>query len=80
MARRAKAVKLTVEPLICPRCRREVRPWPIKRYDVCAPKDWIYCIRTYPAVWRDLEKQEKGLQLRRGCALMKKQTDGEHKS
>ena len=33
--------------MTCPRCKREVRPWLLKRADVCAPKDWVVCIRQY---------------------------------
>lgn len=29
----------------CDRCKRELRPWPLKRGDRCSPKDWAVCIR-----------------------------------
>lgn len=31
--------------VICPRCKREAVGWPLKRRDICSPKDWIYCLR-----------------------------------
>lgn len=31
-------------PETCPKCGRELRPWPLKRG--CAPKDWAHCIRN----------------------------------
>lgn len=30
----------------CPRCGRVNDPWPLKRADVCSPKDWAVCIRV----------------------------------
>lgn len=41
-----KCPYLDLETIICDRCGRETRDWPIKRPDVCSPKDWQYCIRT----------------------------------
>jgi hypothetical protein len=29
----------------CYRCKREMKPWPLKRADVCSSKDWVSCIR-----------------------------------
>jgi len=36
--------------MTCPRCKREVQEWPLKRGDRCAPADWVYCIRPREAV------------------------------
>lgn len=41
----------------CPRCERRVEPWPLKRADVCAPREWVVCIRHWP----DIMKAEKRL-------------------
>lgn len=30
----------------CPRCKREAYGWPLKRADVCAPKEWVHCLRN----------------------------------
>lgn len=32
--------------IICPRCKRAVRPWPLRRADVCSPPGWSLCIRN----------------------------------
>jgi hypothetical protein len=31
--------------VICPRCGREAKGWPLKRGDRCSPSDWVSCIR-----------------------------------
>lgn len=31
--------------MICPRCKREAKGWPVYRADVCSPSDWVSCIR-----------------------------------
>jgi len=31
--------------MICPKCKRENKPWPIKRGNNCGPKNWEHCIR-----------------------------------
>lgn len=35
----------------CPRCRRPTRGWLLKRADVCAPTDWVHCIREPRPEW-----------------------------
>ena len=42
-----QALGTVLEPVAvtCDRCKREMRPWPLRRADVCSPKDWAYCIR-----------------------------------
>lgn len=30
----------------CPRCRREIHPWPLERGNRCSPNDWKHCIRN----------------------------------
>lgn len=42
---------------LCPRCGRPVKPWPLKRADVCAPDDFQDCIRHWP----DIMKAERQL-------------------
>lgn len=32
--------------VICPRCKRETKGWPLNRPDACSPKDWAFCIRN----------------------------------
>jgi hypothetical protein len=32
--------------MICPRCGRQAVGWPLKRADVCSPKNWVDCIRN----------------------------------
>lgn len=32
--------------MLCPRCKREMVGWPLKRADVCSPKYWVSCIRS----------------------------------
>jgi hypothetical protein len=44
--------------LICPRCKRTVDQWPLKRGDVCAPKSWSVCIRTFDNVAADIQKRK----------------------
>jgi len=34
----------------CPRCRRPVKPWPLRRADICSPDDWAVCIRHWPDI------------------------------
>ncbi len=34
--------------VVCPRCKREIDPWPLQRGDRCSPKHWKYCIRPLP--------------------------------
>ena len=34
-----------IEAPVCPRCGRELRPWPLERGDKCSPKRWAYCTR-----------------------------------
>lgn len=36
--------------LVCERCGRVLRPWPLKRADLCSPKEWVYCIRQLDRV------------------------------
>lgn len=45
-------IGLTVDALVrmglrvtCPRCKREIDPWPLKHRS-CAPKHWVKCIST----------------------------------
>jgi len=39
--------------MTCPRCKREVRPWSLRRGAKCSPKDWVYCIRNDdPKEWK----------------------------
>jgi hypothetical protein len=33
--------------MTCPKCGREWHPWPIKRPNLCAPKEWVNCIRPF---------------------------------
>lgn len=33
------------EVQVCPKCGREVHPWPLARPAVCSPADWAHCIR-----------------------------------
>jgi hypothetical protein len=42
--------------MTCPRCKREVDPWPLARADVCSPKGWLHCIRDFGNVLRQLDK------------------------
>ena len=30
--------------MICPKCGRESKPWPLKRPNTCSPKNWAYCL------------------------------------
>jgi len=32
-------------PVICPRCKRRAEGWPLRRADICSPKNWVNCIR-----------------------------------
>ena len=32
--------------MTCPRCKREIHPWPLVRGGRCSPRDWVYCIRN----------------------------------
>lgn len=32
--------------ITCPRCKREVSPWPLGDRRICSPKDWFKCIRN----------------------------------
>lgn len=41
-----------MEEIICPRCKRPVTGWLLKRADVCSPKDWATCIRQPEAVMK----------------------------
>lgn len=34
--------------MTCPKCNREVNPWPLERGSRCSPEDWVYCIRNDP--------------------------------
>ena len=43
--------------LICPRCKREVVGWPLRRSDNCSPKHWVTCIRNLMTVISDAEKR-----------------------
>jgi hypothetical protein len=45
---------MTTGLICCPRCHREVDPWPLKRADICSPKDWAYCIRQMDNVLAQL--------------------------
>lgn len=31
---------------VCPRCKREIHPWPLERGAICSPKGWAHCIRN----------------------------------
>lgn len=42
----SRSLSIARAPIICPRCGRENHPWPLKRADVCSPKDWAHCIRV----------------------------------
>jgi hypothetical protein len=33
------------EAMTCEKCKRECRPWPLRRPNRCSPKDWAMCIR-----------------------------------
>lgn len=47
--------------LLCPRCGRVVTGWPIRRADVCSPKQWVHCIRSREDVQRDWRNRSRGL-------------------
>ena len=32
--------------LICPKCKREVNAWPLRRGAICSPPTWVRCIRN----------------------------------
>ncbi len=34
-----------LELVVCPRCQREALGWPLRRADLCGPKDWAFCLR-----------------------------------
>jgi hypothetical protein len=44
--------------MICPRCKRSVRPWILHRTDVCSSESWVYCIRQYEDVAADIARRE----------------------
>jgi len=44
--------------MICPRCKREVVPWPLKRADVCSEKRAWVCIRQFEDVAADIARRE----------------------
>jgi len=48
------------QSLICPRCGRKVEPWPVERADVCSPKDWEVCIRTFENIEKERERKSEG--------------------
>lgn len=46
--------------MICPRCKREATGWPLRRADLCSPRDWVNCIRNPEAIiTKERERQEK---------------------
>jgi hypothetical protein len=46
--------------VICPRCKRKAVGWPLKRADVCSPKDWADCLR-HPSVILNRQAKEAKL-------------------
>jgi hypothetical protein len=55
--------------MICPRCKRLLEPWPLKRNDMCAPKDWKVCIRTV----ENVRAQERRQAVKDSCRGMEGQ-------
>ena len=46
--------------MLCPRCKREAVGWPLRRADVCSPRDWAVCIREPETVEEQPARQEDG--------------------
>jgi len=50
--------------IVCPRCKRIAKGWPLHRPDVCSPKEWMNCIRE-PTV---IEAKQSHARRKRGRA------------
>lgn len=39
-------VRVNLAFTLCPRCHRQIMPWPLRRPATCSSPSWAYCIRN----------------------------------